>query len=46
MQKPTKTGSVRISPVGHTYSGKFGSQPNAQPRGRSGKPTEQKFGGK
>lgn len=46
MRKPTNSGNTKITPVGHTYSGKFGSDPNCKTRGRSGQPTEQRFGGK
>jgi hypothetical protein len=43
INKPSKPGNVKITPVGHTYSGKHGSNPNATVRGGS-KPTEQTFG--
>lgn len=41
----SKTGNAPITKVGHTYSGKFGSEPNAKERGRSSEPTPQTFGG-
>lgn len=44
LSEPSKAGGVTIKKVGHTYSGKFGSNPNAQVRGRSKEPTEQTFG--
>jgi hypothetical protein len=40
----SKTGSAPVEKVGHTYSGQFGSEPNAKTRGRSDKPTPQTFG--
>lgn len=40
------TKNAPIKKVGHTYSGVFGSEPNAKVRGRSTEPTEQTFGGK
>jgi hypothetical protein len=39
----SKTGKAPIEKVGHTYSGKFGSEPMARERGRSPKPSEQTF---
>jgi hypothetical protein len=39
----SKTGKAPIQKVGHTYSGKFGSEPMAKERGRSATPTEQTF---
>jgi hypothetical protein len=42
--KPKSGSGARIQPTGHTYSGSFGSTPNATVRGRSTTPTEQKFG--
>jgi len=39
----SKTGSAPLVKVGHTYSGKFGSEPNAKERGRAPMPTEQTF---
>lgn len=39
----SKTGSAPIKQVGHTYSGKFGSEPMAKERGRSPEPTTQTF---
>lgn len=42
--KPKNGGGARITPTGHTYSGQFGSNPNARVKGRSTQPTEQKFG--
>jgi len=39
----SKTGKAPIEKVGHTYSGKFGSEPMAKERGRSPKPSEQTF---
>lgn len=41
----SKTGSAPIKKVGHTYSGKFGSEPMAKERGRPAEPTPQTFGG-
>ena len=39
----SKTGKAPVEKVGHTYSGKFGSEPMAKERGRSAKPSEQTF---
>ena len=39
----SKTGSAPIKKVGHTYSGRFGSEPMAKERGRSAEPTPQTF---
>lgn len=39
----SKTGTAPIKKVGHTYSGKFGSEPMAKERGRAKEPTEQTF---
>jgi hypothetical protein len=39
----SKTGNAPIVKVGHTYSGKFGSEPMAKERGRSQTPTDQTF---
>ena len=39
----SKTGKAPIEKVGHTTSGRFGSEPMAKERGRSPKPTEQTF---
>ena len=39
----SKTGNAPIEKVGHTYSGRNGSEPNAKVAG-SEKPTEQTFG--
>lgn len=39
----SKTGSAPIKKVGHTYSGKFGSEPMAKERGRAKEPSEQTF---
>lgn len=41
---PSKPGNVKITPVGHTFDGKFGNNPNVQERGKSGTPTPQTFG--
>lgn len=41
----SKTGAAPIQKVGHTYSGRFGSEPNAKERGRPSEPTPQTFGG-
>ena len=39
-----KTGNAPIVKVGHTVSGVFGSEPNAQPKGAAAtKPTDQTF---
>ncbi len=38
----SKTGSAPIVKVGHTYSDRFGSEPNAKERGR-GTPSDQTF---
>lgn len=40
--QPTNGQIVR---VGHTYSGLFGSEPQAKTRGRDGKATDQVFSG-
>ena len=40
-----KTGSAPIKKVGHTFSGQFGSDPNAKVKGRGNEPTEQTFKG-
>lgn len=42
----TKAGSAPLKKVGHTFSGKFGSEPNAKRRGIPAEPTTQTFGGK
>jgi hypothetical protein len=42
MAKP-KSGSANIKKIGHTYSGRHGSAPNAQVKGGSNTPTEQSF---
>jgi hypothetical protein len=39
----SKTGKAPVEKVGHTYSGKFGSEPMAKERGRSQTPSEQTF---
>ena len=39
----SKTGSAPIKKVGHTTSGRFGSEPNAKERGRAAEPSEQTF---
>lgn len=39
----SKTGSAPIQKVGHTTSGRFGSEPMAKERGRAQTPTEQTF---
>lgn len=39
----SKTGGAPIKQVGHTYSGKFGSEPMAKERGRAAEPTTQTF---
>lgn len=41
----SKTGSAPIEKVGHTFSGVFGSEPNAKVRGRGTTPSPQTFGG-
>lgn len=43
--KITKAGSVDITPVGHTQSGKFGVSTTAKVRGRSTTPSPITFGG-
>lgn len=43
LDPPAKPGSVRITKTGHTYSGKFGVNPNAKVRGRSTTPTPIEF---
>ena len=40
----SKTGSAPIKKVGHTYSGTFGSEPNAKTKGTPVNPTDQTFG--
>ncbi len=40
----SKVGNAPIVKVGHTTSGKFGSEPNATVRGGGTKPTDQTFG--
>jgi hypothetical protein len=40
----SKTGSAPIEKVGHTTSGRFGSEPMARTKGASDKPTPQTFG--
>ena len=40
-----KTGSAPIKKVGHTFSGSFGSTPDAKVKGRGTEPTEQSFKG-
>lgn len=46
-QKPvSKSGSAPIKKVGHTFSGKFGSEPNSKVKGGASEPTPQTFGGK
>ena len=46
VQKPvTKGGGAPIKKVGHTFSGRFGSEPNSQTRNPK-EPTPQSFGGK
>lgn len=40
---PKSGGGLKITPHGHTFSGHFGSEPNAKVRGRSEQPTEQSF---
>lgn len=44
LSPPSKAGGATIKKVGHTYSGKFGSNPGAKVRGRNVEPTEQTFG--
>lgn len=39
MKPITKAGKVDITKVGHTTSGQFGTDPNAQVRGRDKTPT-------
>jgi hypothetical protein len=39
----SKTGAAPIKKVGHTFSGHFGSDPNAKVRGRGTEPSEQTF---
>lgn len=39
----SKTGSAPVKKIGHTFSNRFGSEPNAKERGRSPEPTEQTF---
>ena len=39
-----KTGSAPIKKVGHTFSNRFGSEPNAKVKGGSTEPTEITFG--
>jgi hypothetical protein len=43
MRTPKAGSGTRITPIGHTFSGKFGSEPNAKVRGRGTEPTEQSF---
>lgn len=42
----SKTKNAPIEKVGHTFSGRFGSEPNAKRKGGPDKPTPQTFGGK
>ena len=44
MQKLTKPGNVQITPVGHTNSGTFGTDPNKRVKGRGEVPTPLTFG--
>lgn len=44
IRKPSKPGNLKITPVGHTYSGRHGIDPNAKVRGGSSQPTQQTFG--
>ena len=44
MQPIKKAGNVKITPVGQTTSGVFGSTPDAQVRGRSKTPSELHIG--
>ncbi len=44
MQKQSKPGNVKITPIGHTTSGKHGSVPNAKVRGGSTEPSPMSFG--
>lgn len=39
----SKTGSAPIKKVGHTFSGVFGSEPNAKVKGRPTEPTDITF---
>lgn len=41
----TKAGSAPIVKVGHTFSNRFGSEPNAKSKNPT-QPTPQSFGGK
>ena len=44
MQKPTKSGNILVTPVGHTHNSNFGTDPNVKVRGRSVVPTPMTFG--
>lgn len=44
IRKPTKPGSIDITPVGHTFSGRDGSTPLAKTRGGRDQPTPITFG--
>jgi hypothetical protein len=44
IRKPTKTGNVQITRVGHTTSKTFGTDPMQMARGRNAKPTDISFG--
>lgn len=47
VDKPIKhSGNATIKKVGHTFSGRFGSEPNAKRKGTPAEPTPQTFGGK
>jgi hypothetical protein len=39
-----KTGSAPIKKIGHTFSGNFGSDPNAKVKGRGMEPSDITFG--
>lgn len=39
-----KTGNAELVKVGHTFSGAYGSEPNAKRRGIAEMPTPQTFG--
>jgi len=44
MQKPSKPGNVKITPVGHTTIPAFGLDPNAKVKGRPVEPSPITFG--
>ena len=44
MQKPSKPGNVKITPVGHTSNNSFGITPDARVKGRPTDPSPLTFG--